>query len=64
MENDQLSPFTVAVYAFLKANIDGIDIDKLSGSDFSTLLDLKKAVDAVVTQGVDRFHKIPEVSGT
>jgi len=52
----ELTPFTAALYAFLRANIDNIDLDRISGSDFSTLLDLKKAVDAVVANGIDRFR--------
>jgi hypothetical protein len=50
-----LSPFALAVYDFLRVHIDNIDAEKLTGSDFSTLLDLKKSIDATVEKGLDKW---------
>lgn len=54
--NSEPTPFAIAVYGFLRANIDNIDINSVSGADFSTLLDLKKAVDDVVAQGMEKWR--------
>ena len=52
----KLSRFSTAVYDFLREHIDTIDVETMSGSDFSTLLDLKKAVDVAVAEGIVRWH--------
>jgi len=60
MRSDQdhgLTLFAKAVYAFLREQIDTIDVERISGSDFSTLLDLKKAVDPIVAQGMERWRR-------
>lgn len=51
-----LSPFVTAVNAFLRTHIDKIDVETISGSDFSTLLDLSKSVDAVVARGMEKWR--------
>ena len=51
-----LSPFTVAVYDFLRTHIDTIDMERMASSDFSTLLDLKKSVDATVEKGLNKWR--------
>lgn len=55
-KDNSFSPFTTAVYDFLHRHVDNIDVETISGSDFSTLLDLKKAIDAVVGQGMERWR--------
>lgn len=52
------TPFAIAVHGFLRANIDNIDVNSVSGADFSTLLDLKKAVDEVVAQGMKKGRSV------
>ena len=55
-QNHGISQFTAAVYAFLRENIDSLDIEEISGSDFSSLLDLKKAIDMAVAKGMDKYR--------
>jgi hypothetical protein len=52
-----LTQFTAAVYAFLREHIDRIDIEEISDSDFSSLFDLKRTIDAVVTKGMNRYQR-------
>lgn len=52
----ELSTFAKTVYTFLQGTIDTIDMEAISGSDFSTLLDLKKTVDQIVAQGIERWR--------
>ena len=52
----ELSSFTVAVYHFLRKHIDTLDVDKITGADFSTLIDLKRDIDKVVAQGIERWR--------
>lgn len=54
-QGDEISPFAKAIYAFLRETIDSVDIKAISNSEFATLLDLKKNVDALVEQRIDRW---------
>jgi hypothetical protein len=55
-EKPELSPLTLAVYELLRLHIDNVDAETVSDSELSSLLDLKKSVDAIVEKGLDRWR--------